>query len=329
MPSPPAWTDDEAALLERNPLLREVGCVAPDRLPLFLAQLNAILRRPRLRGGTPPGKGRPLTPREHAALDANPDIADAIRIDDHMGKILQTMLDLTQQQGKVIGLICGMSWESSAEYYRIISQVAQARLGGARSVRVLMWSFGFGEIEALQRAERWDDATALVVDAARWLKQGGADFVLICASTMHQMADQVQAAVDVPLLHIADPTAERIKTAGLRRVGLLGTALTMEQDFYKGRLRDRFDLDVLVPNEAERAEVHRVICDELLQGRVEPKSRDAYRGVIARLVGRRADAIILGCTEMMMLVCPEDSPVRLFDTTAIHAEAAVERALGG
>jgi aspartate racemase len=329
MPSPPAWTDDEAALLERNPLLREVGRAAPDRLPLFLAQLNAILRRPRMRGGTPAGKGRPLTPRERAALDANPDIADAIRIaPDRMGEMLQTMLDVTQQQ--VIGLIGGMGWESSAEYYRIISQTARAQLGVARSARVLMWSFGFGEIEALQHVERWDEAVAPMADAARRLKQGGADLIVICSSTMHQVADQVQAAVDVPLLHIADPTADRIKGAGLQRIGLLGTAPTMEQDFYKGRLCSRHGLDVLVPDdEKERAEIHRVIVDELVQGRVEPKSRDACRGVMAHLVERGAEAVILGCTEMMLLVCPEDSTVRLFDTAAIHAKAAVERALAG
>ncbi len=230
-------------------------------------------------------------------------------------------------QQQVIGLIGGMSWESSAEYYRIINQAVRARLGGVHSARVLMWSFDFGEIEALQHAGRWNDATALLVDAARRLERGGADFALICTNTMHRMADQVQAAIGIPLLHIADPTAERIKAAGLSRVGLLGTAFTMEQAFYKGRLTDRFGLDVLVPGDDDRALVHRVIYDELVQGRVEPASRDAYRGVIARLVGRGAEAVILGCTEIMLLVHPEDSAVPLFDTTAIHAEAAVERAL--
>jgi len=185
-------------------------------------------------------------------------------------------------QQQVIGLIGGMSWESSAEYYRIINQAVRARLGGVHSARVLMWSFDFGEIEALQHAGRWDDATALLVDAARRLERGGADFALICTNTMHRMADQVQAAIGIPLLHIADPTAERIKAAGLSRVGLLGTAFTMEQAFYKGRLTDRFGLDVLVPGGDDRALVHRVIYDELVQGRVEPASRDAYRGVIAR-----------------------------------------------
>lgn len=228
---------------------------------------------------------------------------------------------------KVIGLIGGMSWESSSEYYRIINQAVREKLGRLRSARCLMWSFDFGEIEALQHAGRWDDATALMIDAAQRLERGGADFFLICTNTMHRMADQVQAAVGIPLLHIADPTAERIKARGLKRVGLLGTAFTMEQDFYKGRLADRHGLEVLVPEAEDRATVHRIIYDELVQGRVETASRDAYRKVIARLIERGAEAVILGCTEIMLLVKPEDSRVPLFDTTLIHAEAAVERAL--
>ena len=232
-------------------------------------------------------------------------------------------------QQQVIGLIGGMSWESSAEYYRIINQTVRDRLGGLHSARCLMWSFDFGEIEALQHAGRWDEAAALMIDAAQRLERGGADFFLICTNTMHRMADQVQAAVRIPLLHIADPTAERIRAQGIRTVGLLGTAFTMEQDFYKGRLQHRFGLDVLVPGDADRALVHRVIYDELVQGRVKPASRDAYRAVIARLVERGAEAVILGCTEIMLLIGPEDSMVPLFDTTRIHAEAAVERALSG
>jgi aspartate racemase len=228
---------------------------------------------------------------------------------------------------KVIGLIGGMSWESSAEYYRIINQRVRDSLGGLHSAQVLMWSFDFAQVEALQHAGRWDDATVLMIDAARRLERGGADFVLICTNTMHRMAAEVQAAIDIPLLHIADPTAERIQAAGLSRIGLLGTAFTMEQAFYKGRLTDRFGLDVLTPDAAERAEVHRVIYDELVQGRIVPESRQAYRDIIAGLVARGAQAIILGCTEIMLLVSPEDSPVPLFDTTTIHAEAAVEMAI--
>ena len=228
---------------------------------------------------------------------------------------------------QVIGLIGGMSWESSAEYYRLINQSVRARLGGLRSARCLMWSFDFGEIEALQHAGRWDEAGQLLIDAAQRLERGGADFVLICTNTMHRMAGEVQAAIGVPLLHIADPTAARIKAAGVRRVGLLGTAFTMEQDFYRGRLERLHGLEVLVPGDEDRAVVHRVIYEELVQGRVEDGSRAAYRGVIAGLVARGAEASILGCTEIMLLVRPEDSAVPLFDTTAIHAEAAVERSL--
>ena len=237
------------------------------------------------------------------------------------------MTEAPPSQQAVIGLIGGMSWESSAEYYRLINQGVRARLGGLRSARCLLWSFDFGEIEALQHAGQWDAAAALLADAAQRLERGGAGFFLICTNTMHRMADQVQAAVGIPLLHIADPTAARIQAHGVRRVGLLGTAFTMEQDFYKGRLRDRFGLDVLVPDEAGRAAAHRIIYDELVQGRVEPASRRTYQDVIAGLVARGAEAIILGCTEIMLLVRPEDSAVPLFDTTAIHAEAAVAQAL--
>ena len=230
---------------------------------------------------------------------------------------------------RIIGLIGGLSWESSAEYYRIINEGVRARLGGLHSARCLMWSFDFAEIEALQHAGRWDEATTLMIDAARRLEQGGADFVVICTNTMHRMAGAVQAAISLPLLHIADPTAERIRAAGLHRVGLLGTAFTMEQAFYKGRLAERFGLEVLVPGDEDRTLVHRIIYDELVQGKVEPTSRAAYRAVIAGLVGRGAEAIILGCTEIMLLVRPEDSAVPLFDTTTLHAEAAVELALRG
>ena len=230
---------------------------------------------------------------------------------------------------KVIGLIGGMSWESSAEYYRIINERVRDRLGGLHSARCLMWSFDFAEVEALQHAGHWDAATALIIEAAQRLERGGADFVVICTNTMHKMAGEVEAAIGIPLLHIADPTAQRIRADGFTRVGLLGTAFTMEQEFYKGRLTDRYGLDVLVPDEADRAVVHRIIYEELVQGRIEPSSRETYRGAIARLVARGAQAIILGCTEIMLLVGAEDSTVPLYDTTTIHAEAAVERSIGG
>ena len=237
--------------------------------------------------------------------------------------------DGAARSGAIIGLIGGMSWKSSAEYYRLINEGIQARRGGVHSARCLLWSFDFADIEVLQRAGRWAEAAALMVDAARRLERAGADFLVIATNTMHVAASEVEAATGLPLLHIADPTAERIRAAGLQRVGLLGTAFTMERDFYKGRLIERHGLDVLVPDAADRATVHRIIYEELVRGRIEDASRDAYRGVIARLVERGAQAVILGCTEIMLLVGQEDSPVPLFDTTALHAEAAVARALDG
>ena len=227
----------------------------------------------------------------------------------------------------VIGLIGGMSWESSAEYYRIINREVRRRLGGAHSARSLMWSVDFGEIEHLQHQGEWDELTRQMIDAAGRLERGGADFVVLCTNTMHRMADELAAAIRIPLLHIADPTAEKIKQGGFSRVGLLGTAFTMEQDFYKGRLRRLFGLDVLVPEPDDRRVVHDIIYRELIAGEIRPKSRLAYRQIMARLVERGAQAIILGCTEIMLLVSEEDSAVPLFDTTTLHALAAVDRAL--
>ncbi len=230
---------------------------------------------------------------------------------------------------KMIGLIGGMSWESSAEYYRIINERVRERVGPTASAPCLLWSFNFAEIEALQHRGDWQGLTTRMIDAARRLEAGGAKALLICTNTMHRMAADVQAAVNVPLLHIADPTAEAIKAAGFRKVGLLGTAFTMEHDFYKGRLADQHGLSVIVPNEQDRATVHRVIYEELVAGQVLPSSRDAYRAIIARLVEDGAEAVILGCTEIMLLVRPEDSSVPIFDTTALHAAAAIETALTG
>lgn len=228
---------------------------------------------------------------------------------------------------QTIGLIGGMSWESSAEYYRIINEDVRHRLGASHSARSLMWSMDFAEIERLQHAGDWAALTALMVAAARHLEAGGADFIVICTNTMHRMAEEVAAAVAIPLLHIVDPTAEAIGRAGLTRVGLLGTAFTMEQDFYKGRLATRFGFEVLTPDADDRRQVHDIIYRELVAGVVRDASRQVYRDVIARLVARGAEAIILGCTEIMLLVRPEDSAVPVFDTTELHARAAVERAL--
>jgi len=228
---------------------------------------------------------------------------------------------------RMIGLIGGMSWESSAEYYRLLNEGARVRLGATASARCLLWSFDFAEIEALQHAGDWSRLTERMMDAARRLEAAGADLLLICTNTMHRTAPDVQRAIGIPLLHIADPTAERIVAAGLRKVGLLGTAFTMEQGFYKGRLTERYGLEVIVPVEEDRATVHRIIYDELVAGRIEPASREAYRAVIGRLVHAGAEAVILGCTEIILLVGQEDSPVPIFDTTAIHVTAALDQAL--
>jgi len=232
------------------------------------------------------------------------------------------------RQKATIGLIGGMSWESSAEYYRIINREMQKRLGGVHSARSLMWSVDFGEIERLQHAGEWDRLATAMQDAAIRLERGGADFLVLCTNTMHRMADAITSRVGIPLLHIADPTAQRIKAAGFGRVGLLGTAFTMEQSFYKGRLQEKYGLDVIVPETEDRRVVHEIIYKELVKGQVRPESRAAYRDIIARLVERGAQAVILGCTEIMLLVSNEDSTVPLFDTTTIHAVAAVDHALG-
>jgi len=227
---------------------------------------------------------------------------------------------------RMIGLIGGMSWESAAEYYRILNQGVRDRMGPTASARCLLWSFNFAEIEALQHEGDWDGLTARMVDAALRLEAGGAEMLLICTNTMHRLAPAVQAAVTVPLLHIADPTAERITASGFQKVGLLGTAFTMEQDFYKGRLAQH-GLSVIVPDVQDRATVHRIIYEELVAGEIVPASRDAYRAIIGRMAEAGAEAVILGCTEIMLLVRPEDSPIPIFDTTAIHAMAAVDMAL--
>lgn len=228
---------------------------------------------------------------------------------------------------KMIGLIGGMSWESSAQYYRLINQGVRDRNGPTASARCLLWSFDFAEIERLQHQGDWRALGERLADAAARLEQAGAEMLLICTNTMHRLADEVQDRVSVPLLHIADPTADAIRARGFRRVGLLGTAFTMEQAFYKGRLRERHGIDVLVPDEADRGAVHRIIYRELVAGIVRPEARAIFRAVIARLIAAGAEAVILGCTEIMLLIGPEDSAVPLFDTTTLHAEAAIAAAL--
>lgn len=229
---------------------------------------------------------------------------------------------------KTIGLIGGMSWESSIEYYRIINETVKAKLGGLHSAKCVLYSVDFAEVEPLQRQEQWQAAAQLMIDAAERVERSGADFVVLCTNTMHKLADTMQAHIHIPLLHIADATAERIHQAGITTVGLLGTRFTMEQDFYRGRL-EHHHLNVLVPNAGDRQVVHQVIYDELCVGTIDPVSRQHYAEIIARLVQAGAEGIILGCTEIELLVQPNDSPVPLFPTTKIHAEAAVERAISG
>lgn len=228
---------------------------------------------------------------------------------------------------KTIGLIGGMSWESSVTYYRVINEYVARRLGGLHSAKCLLWSFDFDEIHRFQQEGRWDEATRSMINAAAALRRGGADFLVICANTMHKMADEVQAATGLPLLHIADATAERIKAAGLRRVGLLGTRFTMDQDFYRGRLIERHGLEVSIPADADRQFVHDVIFSELCRGVVADASRQRCRAIIRSLTDGGCGGMVLGCTELGLLITPDDSPVPLFDTAIIHAEAAAALAL--
>ncbi len=228
---------------------------------------------------------------------------------------------------KTIGLIGGMSWESSIEYYRIINKATQQQLGGLHSARSVMYSVDFAEVEALQHQERWAEATALMVDAAQRLEKAEADFVVLCTNTMHKLADDMQAHMQIPLLHIADAIAQSIQNQGIQTVGLLGTRFTMEQDFYRGRLVNKHGLNILIPNESDRQDIHRIIYNELCLGQIKPESRQRYREIINHLVDQGAAGIILGCTEIELLIHPQDTTVPLFPSTRIHAEAAVEKAL--
>jgi aspartate racemase len=228
---------------------------------------------------------------------------------------------------KTIGLIGGMSWESTIPYYRILNETVKQQLGGLHSAKVVLYSVDFHEIERLQHAGDWDAAGLLLAGAARALVAAGADCLVLCTNTMHKVAAAIESAVAIPLLHIADPTGAQIQQAGWHTVGLIGTRFTMEQDFYRDRLRERHGLRVLVPDAAGRDTVHRVIYEELCLGRIEPVSREAYRQVMAQLVEQGAQAIILGCTEISLLVGAADASVPLLDTTAIHARSAAEWAL--
>ena len=227
-----------------------------------------------------------------------------------------------------LGLLGGMSWESSIEYERIINELVRERLGGVASADLLIRSFNFADIEALQSQGRWDEAAKLLADAASQLAAGGADAIVLCTNTMHRLSDDIEAAIDVPLLHIGDATAQAVLRAGVDTVALLGTRYTMEQDFYAGRLRDRHGLTVLVPPEPDLTDVHEVIYGELVRGVVSPVSRARYGEIIERLITRGAQGVIAGCTEIELLVTQDDLEVPLFPTARLHAEAAVEFALG-
>ena len=228
---------------------------------------------------------------------------------------------------KTIGLIGGMSWESSVEYYRIINETTKAKLGGLHSAKSIMYSVDFAEIELLQHQGRWHEAAQVLINAAKSVENGGADFVVLCTNTMHKVADDIQAHINIPFLHIADATARPIKDSGINKVGLLGTRFTMEEDFYKSRLTQKYGLDVIIPNAEGREIVHRAIYDELVVGEIRQDSKQRYLDIIQRLVEGGAEGIILGCTEIGLLVRDGDCRVPLFDTTKIHAVAAVEYAL--
>jgi aspartate racemase len=230
---------------------------------------------------------------------------------------------------KTVGLLGGMSWESTVPYYQVLNREVRRRLGGLHSARILLLSVDFQEIEVLQHQGRWEELGGMLARDARTLEVAGAELLVLCTNTMHLVAPQVEAAISIPLLHIADAIAARVKGAGLRRVGLVGTRFTMEEDFYRGRLAERHGLDVLVPPAQDREQVHRIIYQELVLGRILPSSREVYRRIAEDLVSAGAEGVILGCTEIGLLLRPGDASVPLFDTALIHAEAAAELAVRG
>jgi len=228
---------------------------------------------------------------------------------------------------KTIGMIGGMSWESSLEYYRIMNQAVKEKLGGFHSAQCILYSVDFDDVEKLQHQGDWESLTRLMIEAAQRVKKAGADFLVICTNTMHKMADEVQMAIRIPLLHIADVTAGAVKAKGQSRVGLLGTKFTMEQDFYKGRLKDIHGIDILIPEDKERQVIHDILYNELCLGEIKELSREKFQSIIQNLVKRGAQGVILGCTEIPLIVRQEDYEIPLYDTTALHAKAAVDFAL--
>jgi aspartate racemase len=230
---------------------------------------------------------------------------------------------------KTIGMIGGMSWESTIEYYRILNQTVKAQAGGLHSAKILLYSVDFAEVERMQHEGRWNDAAKLLVAAARRLEAAGADFIILCTNTMHKSAAEIEQSIRIPFLHIADPTGAAVRKRGLGKIGLLATRFTMEEAFYKARLAERFALEVLTPEESERAMIHGVIYEELCLGKISPASKQKYLETIGRLVDRGAEGVILGCTEICLLVRADDISVPVFDTTYLHAVAAVAYAMNG
>ena len=229
---------------------------------------------------------------------------------------------------KTVGMIGGMSWESTLSYYKAINEGIKQQLGGLHSAKICLYSVDFDEIESRQRSGAWAETGVILGQAAQAVQAGGADFVLICTNTMHKVAPEIAQHISIPVLHIADATGEQLKTDGITQVGLLGTRFTMEQDFYKSRLIDQFGMEVLVPDELQREQIHRIIFDELCLGIIKASSKQVYLDIIADLYAKGAQAIILGCTEIALLVQQADTDIKLYDTTAIHAAKAVEWALG-
>jgi aspartate racemase len=232
-----------------------------------------------------------------------------------------------QTKMKTIGLLGGMSWESTSLYYKSINEGVKAQLGGLHSAKICLYSVNFDEIEKLQHQGMWQETAVILADAARSVESGGADFLLICTNTMHKVAPEIEAAITIPILHIADATAHRLLADGVKKVGLLGTRFTMEQNFYKGRLTEKFGIEVVVPNEEDRTVVHDVIYNELCLGDIRGSSKGQYLDIVRRLHEQGAEAVIMGCTEITLLINQEDTAVSLYDTTEIHAEEAVKLSL--
>ena len=228
---------------------------------------------------------------------------------------------------KTIGLIGGMSWESSVEYYRIINETAKEKLGGLHSAKCLMYSVDFQEIEVLQHQDKWEELTAMMIDAGEKLRRGGADFIVICTNTMHKMAEDIEKAVGLKVLHIAEATGEEIIKSEIKKVGLIGTKFTMEGDFYKKVLKDKYNVDIIIPEDEDREIIHNVIYDELCRGEINSESKEKYKKIIARLDANGAEGIVLGCTEIPLLIKQEDVNIKVFDTTTIHGISAAEFAI--